>query len=594
MRLLIISHDRVGARMAGPGIRAWELARALARDSALDVTLAAPAPPDLAPQGFACAAFTLGDPASLAALTDRADAIFANGHLIAHHPELAEAAAPLMLDLYDPTPLENLELFRAAPPEQREDQAARDAALLRAQLLAGDAFVCATERQRDLYVGALLALGRVTPPLADADPLLRGLIDVVSFGLPVDPPAHTEQALRGRLPGLDAATKLLLWTGGLWDWMDPLTLIRAMPAIRERVPEARLVLLAGRHPGGAATMEMPDKARGLAAELGVIGETVQFYDEWVPYERRGDFLLEADLLVSLGRPGLESAYAAVRSRFLDHLWAGRASLVSAGDAAAELVARFGLGSVVPPGDVQATAEAAVSLLTNDHQRAEAAGRARALAADYTWERVAEPIRRWLAAPHRTRPDKQITTGVAKTTIAHQGQGDDERPATDDRQQTTDYRMDDTARNDAVARLDGLWKIEPRPLGSSVPGVGRAKELANSLTRWYVQGIVEQQNAFNAALVQAIQALAANDDRRHSELSLHINAFSSQMRQALALTQKRVEQVAQRVEEHARHLADIDDAQTAMAETIAELRELAETVAELRELAADLTRGEDPR
>ena len=65
-------------------------------------------------------------------------------------------------------------------------------------------------------------------------------------------------------------------------------------------------------------------------------------------------------------------------------------------------------------------------------------------------------------------------------------------------------MDDTTRNDAVAHLDGLWKVEPRPLGSAVPGVGRAKELANSLTKWYVQGIVEQQNAFNAALVQAIQ------------------------------------------------------------------------------------------
>jgi hypothetical protein len=145
-------------------------------------------------------------------------------------------------------------------------------------------------------------------------------------------------------------------------------------------------------------------------------------------------------------------------------------------------------------------------------------------------------------------------------------------------------MDDTTRNDAVARLDGLWKVEPRPLGSGVPGVGRAKELANSLTKWYVQGIVEQQNAFNAALVHAIQTLAANDDRRHSELSLHINASSSQMRQALALAQKRVEQVAQRVEEHARHLADIDDAQTAMAEAIAELREL----------AAALAPGEEPR
>lgn len=570
MRLLIISHDTVGTRMAGPGIRAWELARAIARDPALAVTLAAPTPIDLTSSGFACAAFTLGSHTSLATLTTTADAVLANGHLLAHHPELADLPAPLMLDLYDPTPLENLELFRAQPPERRVAQAAADAALLRAQLRAGDAFICATERQRDLYVGALLALGRVTPALADADPLLRSLIDVVSFGLPATPPAPNGPALRGLLPGVDGATKLLLWTGGLWDWMDPLTLIRAMPAVAERVPAARLVFLAGRHPGGAAPMSMPETARGLAAELGLLGSSVHFYEEWVAYERRGSFLLEADLLVSLGRPGLESAYAAVRSRFLDHLWAGRASLVSAGDAAAELVARHGLGAVVPPGDVEATAEAIVALLLDDARRAEAAASARALAADYTWERVAEPVRRWCANPRRTR------NGNA-------GDGTPRAPGTphyDER----DQPMDDSARNSAITTLDGLWKVEPRPLSSGVPGIGQAKELANSLTRWYVQGIVEQQNAFNAAVVQAIQALAASDDRRHSELSLHVNAVSSQLRQALALAQKRVEQVAQRVEEQARHLADIDDAQTAMAATIAELREL----------AAALAPGEEPR
>lgn len=544
MRMLIVSHDRVGALMAGPGIRYWELAHALS--DVASVTLAAPAPLDLTPAGFTVATYTPGDAASLAALTTGAEALLANGHLLAHHPELAARAAPLMLDLYDPTPLENLELFRSANPAERAKQAARDAALLRAQLMAGDAFICATERQRDLYVGGLLALGRITPALADGDPLLRRLIDVVSFGLPDDPPTATGPALRGVLPGLDATSNVLLWTGGLWDWMDPLTLIRAMPAVLAELPAARLVLLAGPHPGGAAPMRMPAAARALAAELGLLNGAVQFYDEWVPYEQRSNFLLEADLLVSLGRPGLESAYAALRSRFLDHLWAGRASLVSAGDAAAELVARHGLGRVAPPGDVAATAAAIVALLQDNAERAACARRARELAPTYHWRRVAAPIRRWLADPQRTRP----AAGPAPST-----------------QQAN--AMDDSTRNDAIHRLDGLWRLEPRPLTSGVPGVGRAKELANSLTKWYVQTIVDQQNAFNAAVVHAIQALAANDDRRHGEVS-------NQTRQALTLLQKRIEQLGQRLEEQARHIADIDDAQTALAEALAELRELTAT------------------
>jgi hypothetical protein len=261
--------------------------------------------------------------------------------------------------------------------------------------------------------------------------------------------------------------------------------------------------------------------------------------------------------------------------------------VSAGDAAAELVARHSLGGVVPPGDVSATAEVITALLTDDDARATAAANARALAAGYTWEHVVAPIRRWLAAPTRTRPERDRQSAPVNPPPSP-AQGGGGQGGEGDNQGTS---MDDTTRNDAVARLDGLWKVEPRPLGSAVPGVGRAKDLANSLTKWYVQGIVEQQNAFNAALVHAIQTLAANDDRRHSELSLHINASSGQLRQALALAQKRVEQVAlrveqlaQRIEQQSHHFADIDDAQTAMAEAIAELREL----------AAGLTRGEDPR
>ena len=52
----------------------------------------------------------------------------------------------------------------------------------RAALASGDAFVCASERQRDLWLGALLALGRIDPDAYAADPSLRSLIDVVPFG----------------------------------------------------------------------------------------------------------------------------------------------------------------------------------------------------------------------------------------------------------------------------------------------------------------------------------------------------------------------------------------------------------------------------
>jgi glycosyltransferase involved in cell wall biosynthesis len=513
-RLLIISHDVVGRRMAGPGIRAWETARVLAKQQ--PVTLVAPRPIDLdAP--FATGSYAWGDAATLAPWLRSADVVLANGHVLAAHPELAQLRVPLALDLYDPTPLENLETFRQAPAAQRAGRQQADVALLQRQLRAADFIACATERQRDMYIGALLAAGRVTPARADADPQLRALIDVAPFGLPHAPPKRNAPALRGVIPGIGEHEPLLLWTGGLWDWLDPQTLVEAMALVAAQRPDARLVFLAGRHPGDVPAMRAPQETRDRAAQLGLLGTSVLFYDDWLPYERRADALLEADIAVSLHRAHLETAYAAVRSRFLDHLWAGLPSVVSAGDAAADLVERHRLGHVVAVGDAPGVAAALLALLNDAEQRRACGQRARELGATMTWECALAPLARFCERPIMTRehPDEAAAPSPTAETFAFQAK---------------------------VAALDHLWKVEPRELTSPNPALGRAKQAANSLTRWYVAPIVEQQNSFNAATVHALQAIAETLTRLAGE------------QPALQQTLADIEQ----------HLADIDDAQTALA------------------------------
>ena len=46
-------------------------------------------------------------------------------------------------------------------------------------LTVGDHFICAGERQRDLWIGAMLGGGLITPAVYGADPTLRSVIDVV-------------------------------------------------------------------------------------------------------------------------------------------------------------------------------------------------------------------------------------------------------------------------------------------------------------------------------------------------------------------------------------------------------------------------------
>src|SRR5690348_2816687 len=145
----------------------------------------------------------------------------------------------------------------------------------------------------------LAANNRLNPATYDADPTLRQLIDVVPYGLPAEPPRAAGPALRGVLPGIGPADRVVLWGGGLWDWFDPLTLVRAMARVAAERPETRLVFLGTRHPHAALPpMAMPGRTRELAAALGLAERHVFFLD-WVPYAERAGYLLEADVGVSL-------------------------------------------------------------------------------------------------------------------------------------------------------------------------------------------------------------------------------------------------------------------------------------------------------
>jgi glycosyltransferase involved in cell wall biosynthesis len=568
--------------MAGTGIRYWEMAHVLAAQQ--PVTLIAPQPIDLEPSvpAITCGSYAWGDSTALASWLREADVVVANGLVLRAHPELAHGDAPLVLDLYDPVMLENLEAQRTAPAEQRAAQFAADHTLLLHQLAAADLLLCATERQRDLYIGALLAAGHLTPAYLDDDPHLEHLIAVAGFGLAAQPPTHQHNTLRGVLPGIGADDLLLLWTGGLWDWLDPLTLVRAMPRVIECAPHARLVFLAGQHPGGAQPMQMPGKTRQLAQELGLLNKAIFFYDAWLPYHERASALREADIAVSLHRSHLETTYAAVRSRFLDHMWAGLPSVVSTGDAVADLVRARNLGYTVAPEDEAAVADALCRLAADAAQRQQCAANARETAQDYTWEQTLAPLARFCRAPRR-RPQHQRSAAPARPP---------EPP-----EHIEDGAMTNSTRDEMLSKLDQLWKVQPQPLTSGVPGVGRAKELANSLTRWYVQSIVDQQNAFHAAVVHTFQTFAAEIDQRHAELVQHIHHHAeAQMRrferdellieQTREQLQANVEQTNASLEEiafnrnliyHTRH--DIDQNLLEQQQNILETQQMADRLRE---------------
>jgi glycosyltransferase involved in cell wall biosynthesis len=391
--VLFVTADPVGEEMGGNAIRALELGRAVA--SHATVTLAAPGRlPDPASDSIDHLPWDPADPRPLRSAVAAAEVVVLTPQSARVRSWARRSGARLVFDLYDPMPLEILELHGDASPMRSRlaNTVALDHYL--AALSDGDHFLCASERQRDLWVGALLAMRRITPALYARDRTLRDLIDVVPFGTPDDPPAGRGGTIRERFDTLQEGDEIVLWNGGLHAWLDPLTPIRAMPALLERRPRARLVFM-GRPPPRCGEQGAARSALAEAERLGLLNRVVFFNDRWVPYNERAVWLLDAECTISTHVDHLETRFA-FRTRLLDSFWAGLPVVCTAGDELAARVLRDDLGAAIPPGDSAAATAALDQILGRGKAAyADALGRT---ARDYAWSNVALPLVRLLAQP----------------------------------------------------------------------------------------------------------------------------------------------------------------------------------------------------
>jgi glycosyltransferase involved in cell wall biosynthesis len=254
----------------------------------------------------------------------------------------------------------------------------------------GDFFICGNERQRDYWMGVLTSNGRINPRNFQQDPSLRSLIDVVGIGFPARPLA-ARPFLKGIHPQVPEDARIVLWGGGIWNWLDPLTLVKAWPRVVARHPKARLVFLGTRHPNPLVPAhEMARRTLDMAAEIGEKERSILFI-EWVPYQDREALLSEADIGVSLHLIHVETRYSQ-RTRVLDYLWARLPVLVTEGDVTSEWVREHDLGVVAPPQDVEAVAEGLCRLL--DEPKKARAASFDPLHAEYAWPHVVEPLLRY--------------------------------------------------------------------------------------------------------------------------------------------------------------------------------------------------------
>lgn len=398
-RILMLSRATVGPTMASPGIRAYQLAGALGRllpDA--EITLAIPPGHGTVAAPAENVHFATWKRNSEAVNLGRAHDITISRNLPPEFVRLL-GSRRFAIDAFTPFYTEWMEISqRDLEPKWRRLWMASNRWYINFQLTMADYLFCADERQRDMWIGMLMALALVPPDVYERDPSLRKLIDVVPYGVSSRPLDARGPVMKGVIPGIAATDKVLLWNGAVAEWNDPLTLVKAMDRLAATRPEVKLVFMGVDHPEyvfGPAAGVMRDLLE-LTRELGLENRNVFFQSGWVPYERIDDYLAEADASVCLGWENIESRFA-FRTRYVDVFRARLPLLCTQGDVLAERVAKDPLGITVPELDVDAVVDGIERLLDDADFAAECRRNLGGIAGELAWDLAAEPLARFCAS-----------------------------------------------------------------------------------------------------------------------------------------------------------------------------------------------------
>jgi glycosyltransferase involved in cell wall biosynthesis len=378
-KLLFICNDFIGNAMAGPGIRYWEMARALERKGHSAAILSRHLE-----EGFSSNITFVGK----ASFSNLVRWIWRSDYVVQTGRPLSLLLTVLfrkksIFDQYDPV---IFELLEQKPVGWAEKLRLRGMLFLwkarqRLILRWGQQFLVANEKQKDLLIGQLAILGQ-------ADKLAS--VTIMPFGLPDVKPYKNRSVLRGsKIRDTDF---LLIWGGGIWDWFDPFTLLKALSILKARREDIK-VYFPGINPPSPDTRKMTvtDAFLTEARSLGLLATSVFVNDGWTAYADRADYLLEADAGITLHRDSLETRFA-FRTRVLDYLWAGLPIIASQGDSWAEVIDRKGLGITVVPGDVDGLVSAIEKLAGDGLLRKQCRENVQAVAKDYVWNKLTESLK----------------------------------------------------------------------------------------------------------------------------------------------------------------------------------------------------------
>jgi glycosyltransferase involved in cell wall biosynthesis len=392
LHVAITAPDLISSGYSGMGLRALGIAQALGKNHDVAV-LAAGKPPYLPAANIHIA---VGDKAHSRELAAADVVITSNAVRIR---QLVRLRAAVISDLYDPSYFEWLVL----PPPARDDRrpwVRRQVTALRRAIALSDAILCANERQRDLYLGAILATHPLSSLLGQDEKDIARRVIALPNGISRSESLPPRAEARARL-NFAPDDVVFLWGGGVWDWMDAETVLRASLAAHEQDSRIRLVFL------GIRRGDEPDPHAAHAAHLlaryvraGTATGPIRVNERWVGPEQRLEYLAAADAGI-LGQLDTLETHFSFRTRLVDCLAAGLPVVSMRGDELSEQAAHQGWGLVSSPEDPEGMTANLLRLASDEALRAVMQRRAAEIAAERSWESACRSLNE--ALPHISRP-----------------------------------------------------------------------------------------------------------------------------------------------------------------------------------------------
>lgn len=392
-KIVIISVEAIKNKMSGPAIRYYEFARNLS--DIYDVTLASSGKSefDMTNEKFKLIDYTHTKYEDLAKAVGESEVVLLMGFTLTIPiiKDLCESKF-LIIDLYDPFVLETLEIQKDLELKESLNTFYEQSFIQSELIRNGDHFICANNAQKEMWLGLIDQNSKMYDLGRKKSESYEDIISVVPFGITNIEPEKKKDLLKTKIPNLKETDTVLIWGGGVWNWFDSVTLVKAMSEICKTRDDIKLFFLGVKHPNpDVPEMEMLAKTVKIANELGITDKNVFFNYDWVDYNERENYFIDSTIGVSCHLKHLETRFS-FRTRILDYLWCNLPIISTKGDHFANEVEKHDLGITVEAQNVEQLKDAIVKLTDDKEYRERCIKNISEYKEYLRWNKVVVPIR----------------------------------------------------------------------------------------------------------------------------------------------------------------------------------------------------------